>query len=72
MVRIVDGRRVTVYRSSLVELLGLITCGRTGLGHIARFNGTRAEVRLTRAVGPGRARQECGRGRGVEVTVREQ
>ena len=26
VVRIVTGRRVTVYRSDLVELLGLITC----------------------------------------------
>ena len=49
MVRIVDGRRAIVYRSELVELLGLITCVETGLGQVAKLLGARAEVRLTRA-----------------------
>ena len=73
MVRIVDGRRVTVHRSGLVGLLGLITCRVRGIGHIAKNFGARAEVRLTRSFGSGRARRRrCGRERGVEVTVREQ
>ena len=62
VVRVVDGRRVTVHRSGLVELLGLISCERTGLSHIARFNGIRAEVLLTRAFGSGGARQEMWTG----------
>ena len=45
VVRIVDGRRVTVYRSDLVELLGLITCGVRGIGQVAKLLGARAEVR---------------------------
>ena len=48
VVRIGDGRRVTVYRSDLVELFGL-TCVRTALGQVAKLLGGRAEVRLTRA-----------------------
>ena len=36
MVRIVYGRRVTVYRSDLVELFGLITCGVRGIGQVTR------------------------------------
>ena len=76
VVRIVNGRRVTVYRSGLVVLLGLITCLETGLGQVAKLYRGRAEVRLTRAFGSGRARQGS-RGRqsresGLEVTVREQ
>ena len=51
VVRIVDGRRVTVYRSGLVELLGLITCGVRGIGQAAKLLAARAEVRLTRAFG---------------------
>ena len=45
----VNGRRVTVYRSDLVELFGLITCVRTGLGQVAKLLGARADVRSTRA-----------------------
>ena len=76
MVWIVDGRRVTVHRSDLVELFGLITCVRTRRGQIAKLLGVRAEVRLTHAVGSGKAWQGS-RGRqsresGLEVTVREQ
>ena len=76
MVRIVEWRRVRVYRSDLVELCGLITCVRTGHGQVAKLLGARADVRLTRAFGSGKARQES-RGRqsresGLEVTVREQ
>ena len=76
VVRIVEWRRVRVYRSDLVELCGLITCVRTALGQVAKLLGARAEVRLTRAFGSGKARQGS-RGRqsresGLEVTVREQ
>ena len=68
----VNGRRVTVHRSDLVELLGLITCQVRGIGQVAKLPGARAEMRLTRAFGPGTVRQEmCRRERGVEVTVRE-
>ena len=73
VVGMVDGRRVTVHRSGLVELLGLKTCGVRGISQVAKLLGARAEVRLTRAFGSGRARRRrCGRERGVEVTVREQ
>ena len=73
MVRIVDGRRVAVYRGDLVELLGPITCGVRGIGQVAKLLGARAEVRLNCAFGSGKARRRrCGRERGVEVTVREQ
>ena len=72
MVRIVDGRRVSVYRSSLVELLGLITCVETGLGRVAKLLGARAEVRLTRAFGSGTVRRRrCRREGGLEMTVRD-
>ena len=76
MDRIVDGRHVSVYRIDLVEHLGLITCGVRGIGQVATLLAARAEVRLTRAFGSGRARQGS-RGRhsrevGLEVTVREQ
>ena len=37
MVRIVDERRVIVHRSNLVELVGLLTCGRKELGQVARL-----------------------------------
>ena len=75
MVGIVDVRRVTVHRSGLVELLGLITCVRTGLGQVAKFLEARAEVCLTRAFGSGKARQDDADknvGNGLEVTVKEQ
>ena len=36
VVRIVDGRRVSVHRSDLVELFGLITCVETGRGQVAK------------------------------------
>ena len=76
VVRVVDGRRVTVYRNDLVELFGLITCGVRGIGKVARLLGARAGVRLTRAFGSGEVRQGS-RGRrsresGLEVTVKEQ
>ena len=76
MVWIVEWRRVTVYRSDLVEMFGLTTCGRTRRGRVAKLLGARAEVRLTRAFGSGEAWQGS-RGRqsregGLEVTVREQ
>ena len=57
MVRIVDGRRITVYRSGLVGLLGLKTCGVGGIGQVAKLLGARAEVRVTRALGSGKARR---------------
>ena len=67
MVRIVDGRRVTVYRSGLFELHGLTTCVCICLGQEAKLLGARAEARLTRASGSGKARRRrCGRERGVE------
>ena len=72
MVRIIDGRRVSVHRSDLVELFGLISCVETGRGQVAKLLGARTEVRLTRAFGSGIAREECGREHGVEVSVREQ
>ena len=46
VVRIVDGRRVTVHRSDLVELFVLITCGVCGIGQVAKLLAARAEVRL--------------------------
>ena len=55
MVWIVDRRRVSICRSNLVELLGLITCGVRGIGQVARLSGARAGVRLTRAFGSSRA-----------------
>ena len=65
-----------VCRSNLVELSGIITCGRRGIGQVAKFLATRAEVRLTRAFGFGTVRQiRCrreGREGGLEVTVRKQ
>ena len=71
----VDGRRVAVHRSGLVEL-GLITCGVRGIGQAAKLLGARADERLTRAFGLGKARRRrCGRERrecGLEVTVQEQ
>ena len=52
---------------------GLITCGVRGIGEVAKLPGARAEVRLTRACGSGKARRRRrGRERGVDVTVREQ
>ena len=36
VVRIVDGRRVSVCRSNLVELLGLLSCGVRGIGQVAK------------------------------------
>ena len=57
VVRIVDGRRVIVHWTDLVELFGIITCGETRLGQVAKLHGARAEVRLTRAFGSGRPRQ---------------
>ena len=74
MVRIVGGRRVTVYRSDLV--LGLITCEVRRIGQVARLFGARADVRLTGAFGWETVRQGSrrsqGREGGLEVTVREQ
>ena len=68
--------RVSVCRSNLVELLGLITCGVRGIGPVAKLPAARAEVRLTRTFGSGTVRQgRCrrqGREGGLEVTVREQ
>ena len=65
MVRVVDGRRVTVYRSGLAKLFGLITCGVHRIGQVAKLLGARAEVRLTPAFGSGKARRRrCGRERG--------
>ena len=73
VVQIFNGRRVTVYRSGLVELFGLITCQVRGIGQVARLPGARAEVRLTRALWSGKPRRRwCRRERGVEETVREQ
>ena len=76
MVRIVDGRRVSVCRSSLVELFGLITCGVRGIGEVDKLPAARAEVRWTRVFGSGTLRQgRCrhpGREGCLEVTVREQ
>ena len=44
-----------------------------GIGQVAKLRDARAEMRLTRALGSGKARRrQCGRERGVEVTVREQ
>ena len=75
MVRIVNGRRVTVHRSDLVELFGLMTCGVRGIGQVAKLLAARAEVRLTCAFGSGEVLQGT-RGRrsregGLDVTVRE-
>ena len=64
VVRIVDGRRVTIYRSGLVELFGLIPWYVRGIGQEAKLPGARAEVRLTRAFGSGKARRRrCRRKR---------
>ena len=73
VVRIVDWRRVSIYRSNIVELFGLITSGVRRIGQVAKLPAARAEVRLIRAFGSGEVwhrmcRQECG----LEVTVREQ
>ena len=46
---------VSVCRSNLVELFGLITCGVRGVGQVAKL--ARAEVHLIRAFGSGKARQ---------------
>ena len=57
VVRIVDGRGVTVHRSSLVELLWAhnLCGGRTWPGsQVAKLLVARAEVRLTRALGSGK------------------
>ena len=43
---IVNEHRVTVHRSDLVELLGLITCVEGGLGQIAKLLAARAEMRM--------------------------
>ena len=49
------------------------SCGVRWIGQVAKLLDARADVRLTRAFGSGRARRgRCGRERGVEVTVREQ
>ena len=69
MVRIVDGRRVTVHRSGLVGLLGLTTCGLRGIGQVAKLLGARAVVRLMWSTA---RRRRCGRESGVEMTVWEQ
>ena len=37
VVRIVDERRVVIHGSILVELFGLITCGKDGLGQAAKL-----------------------------------
>ena len=61
---IVDERRVTVYRSGLVELFGLITCVEDGFRHVARFNGTRAEMRMSFAFRTGTLGKDCADGKG--------
>ena len=43
--RVLLGRN-TLYRSGLVKLFGLITCGVRRIGQVARLLGARAEVRL--------------------------
>ena len=50
----VDGRRVIVHGSFLIELLELITCVENGLGQVAKLLVAGAEVRLTRAFGSGK------------------
>ena len=57
--RIVDRRRVTVHRSDLVELLGLITCGVRGIGQVAKLLGARAEVLLTVLSGRVQFDEDC-------------
>ena len=57
VVQIVDGRRVSVCTSHLVDFPGLITRGVRGIGQVAEFPATRTEVRLTRASGSETVRQ---------------
>ena len=42
VVRIVDGHRVTVYESGLVEPFELVTCGVRRIGQVAKLLRTRA------------------------------
>ena len=57
----------------LSNSLGSTTCGVRGIGQVAKLPSARAEVRLSRALGSGKARRRrCGRERGVEVTAGEQ
>ena len=44
----VGRRRVSICRSDLVQLLGLMTCGVCGIGQVAKLHAARAVVRLTR------------------------
>ena len=37
VVRIVYGHRVIIHGSDLVELFGLLTCGESGLGQVAKL-----------------------------------
>ena len=75
VVRIVDGRRVIIHGSFLVELLRLITCVGDGLGQVAK-----QLVLVQSALDPrnwvGRVRKEgvdeCVGEVGLEVTVLEQ
>ena len=53
MVRIVDEHRVIIHGSDLVELLGLITCGKTELGQEAKLHDAGAEWRMSCAFGTG-------------------
>ena len=73
VVRIVVGVVSPSTEVVLSGCCGLITCGVRGIGEVAKLPGARAEVRLTRACGSGKARRRRrGRERGVDVTVREQ
>ena len=69
---IVNEHRVTVHRSDLVELLGLITCVEGGLGQIAKLL-----VLVRRCACPALLRQvsmarTCGQKGDVKVGVQEQ
>ena len=48
---IVNEHSVTVHRSDLVELLGLIACVECGLGQVAKLLAARAELRVSYAFG---------------------
>ena len=75
MVRIVDGRRVNIHGSDLVELFGLITCEEDGRGQVDKLL-----VLVRSALDPrfwaGKVRQDrvdgCVGEVGLEVTVQKQ
>ena len=76
---IVNEHRVTVHRSDLVELLGLITCVEGGLGQIAKqlvlvrsALDLRFQVRSVRQEVVDVKVNEVVAGSGLEVTVKEQ